>query len=155
MSLSVISTGAGYPVGGYSLPDMVSFCVNDGDGTGGSVYINGLGILTGDFSGAYDLKTLFTSANKLFTSIPLLRAFRQIFSGTNQATQNQLVQNSEISSYPVNANFPAFPLRFAQLYQSINGIGVPFWQIIAPDGGEGYTGDTWRVEIKLRHSLTN
>jgi hypothetical protein len=158
MSLVVVPTSTGYPTGGYSLPERVSFAISDTDGTGGTIYINGQGVKNGDVAGAYDLKDIFVSAGLLFSSTPLLGPFRLLKPGSSLLdVQNQLLKGLSFSFYGVTANAPApLNLRFGTL----NAIGgqpdsIPFLEIIAPNGGEGYTGDTWRIDINLRHSITN
>lgn len=160
MSLNPVTVSSGNPFGGISQPDLVSLCVADADGTGGDVYLNGLGVTSGLLANTYDLKSLFTGAGLLFNSIPLIRAFRQIF-GSNASLQawRQLVSNLEVSYYALvagaSAPISALTLRFDQTLATVNGVVVPLLHIQAPAGGEGYVGDTWRVDLKLRHSITN
>ena len=156
MSLVPVVVTTGYPVTGFSLPDLISLCVRDADGTGGTLYLNGVGVVNG--VDIFDLKTLFTAAGLPFNSIPLLRAFRSVPAATGNASAlAQFSKNLEINYYPtVGVADPAFALRF----QPIAGIGggpatAPYLQIVAPSGGGGYAGDIWRLNIKLRHTVTN
>jgi hypothetical protein len=158
MSLIILPTNGGYPTGGYSLPERVSFVVADTDGSGGSVYLNGRGVTTGTVAGAYDLRDIFISAGLLFNSIPLLNPFRSIPPVAQlEDVQNQLLKGLEVTFYGITGG-PAAPLNLR--IATISGLGgapvdVPFLQIIAAAGGEGYTGDAWRVDVRLRHSVTN
>jgi hypothetical protein len=157
MSLIIVPTSGGYPTGGYSLPERVSFVIADSDGSGGTIYINGLGVTTSDEPGVYDLKKIFTAVGMLFNSLPLAGAFKKVSAATLEAVQDQLLKGVSFSFYGFSASAPApLNLRFGTL----NGVGsipayVPLLEIEAPNGGEGYTGDTWRVDINLRHSVTN
>ncbi len=155
MSLAPVPVNNGYPTGGFTLPDMVSFCLNDADGAGGSVLINGLGVGQGDVPHAYDLKQLFIDGSIPFISYPLLRAFRA--ASSLAAFWAQIINNLEISYYALGGTTAdSFPLRFLPVFNIGGGPSdAGYLEIVAPGGGEGYTGDTWRVELKLRHSTTN
>lgn len=156
MSLFPVIPTTAYPQTGYNLPDLISICVQDADGTGGTLYLNGVGVVNG--VDIFDLKTLFTNVSLPFSSYPLLRAFRSVPAATGNASAlAQFSKNLEINYYPiVGVADPAFALRF----QPIAGIGggpatAPYLQIVVPAGGEEYAGDVWRLNLKLRHSITN
>ncbi len=157
MSLDPINVASAYPHTGYSLPDMVSFCVQDADGAGGSLYLDGLGVVDGN--DIFDIKTLFTAAGVNFVSYPLLRAFRAVPAATGNASAlAQLSKNLEINSYPIepSAAGPAVSLRFAPITGIGGTTGVPFLWIVAQVSTDpDYAGDIWRLELKLRHSITN
>ena len=151
MSFTMIAPGSSPPVDVFSLPNAVSFCVTD-SGSGGQINLNGLGVGSGTVAGAVDLKTFFgTGTPVLFRSIPLLRAFRVLTNpGTNLAAETQLVNNLHITIYPNGGTGLA-----AMPSVSYNGTvgaapNVPFLQLNGPA-----VSGTWRVDIELRHSLTN
>jgi hypothetical protein len=134
----------------YTLPNAVSLAFSD-DGGGGTLYLNGLGILNGDLSGAVDLKTLFQTTNGvIFRSYPLLSAFRRLSVNSNQGAMNQLVPRLHISIYPLPTGGSATLPKIGYL-ANIGGINfVPFLEIVGPAAA----GD-WRLDISLRHSITN
>lgn len=152
MSFIVVPFGAGTPVDAFSFPNAVSLCVSD-DGGGGQIYINGLGVTNGILAGAVDLQTYFGAAN--FHSIPLLKAFRALVGVTggnqNQSAEQQLCKNLRISIVPVNAaGGPNLPNL---VY--LGGIGgAPVNTPLLSLQGPAVAGN-WRVEIELRHSITN
>ncbi len=155
MPLIVVTASSGAPAGGVSLPDLVSIGVEDTDGGGGDFYLNGLGITSGLASPAYDLQTIFTGASMMFNSIPLLKAFRKARSAAE--AWRQLVSQLDISYYALSAGNVTDPLnlRFDATSDVVNGVIVPLLHVSAADGGEGYTGGLWRLDVKLRHSTTN
>lgn len=148
MGFTVVPIGNSTPVDAFSLPNMCSFVVDD-TGAGGQVNINGLGVTSALVSGAIDLKTYFGAA---FRSLGLLNAFRAITpGGGNQAAELALVPRLEVVIYPVGAvGLAAMP--------AVNYLGglpsgpdnVPYLTL----NGPGVSG-TWRVELKLRHSITD
>ena len=157
MPLVVSAASSAHPRGAISLPDEVSLGLEDTDGTGGDIFINGVG-LHDPVNGLYDLQTIFTGAGLLFNSIPLLRAFRRL-RATDTVDQGwrQLLSNLELIVYPlvVGGLTDAFNLRLDQTAVTLSGINFPEVRVFAPAGGEGYTGDSWRLELKLRHAITN
>lgn len=148
MSFVIIPIGGSTPNDAFSLPNSCSVVVSD-SGSGGQVLINGLGISTGVVTGAVDLKTYFGSA---FRSIPLLRAFRAIApGGGNQAAENALVPLLDITVYPVGATGLAAMPAINYLGGLPNGPNnVPYLAINGPA-----VAGQWRVDLKLRHSLTD
>lgn len=153
MAFTLIPTNSGYPTTGYSLPNMVSFCVED-DGAGGEILINGQGINDPTVADAVDLKTMFTGVSKNFNSIPLLRAFRIIPSTLLQDGLDQNIKNLEISFYQVGqAATGSTGLLFIPIVGAVGGPdNVPYLVINAP-GADSAT--QWRIELKLRHSITD
>ena len=150
MSFTMIAPGASSPVDVFSLPNAVSFCVSD-SGSGGQINLNGQGIGSGTVSGAVDLKSFFaTGTPVLFRSIPLLRAFRLLVSGTNLAAETQFVSNLHITIYPVGSTGVAAMPSVNYNGTLPNATNVPFVQLNGPA-----VSGTWRVDIELRHSITN
>jgi len=151
VALNVVQVSTGYPTSGFSLPDLISLCIRDDDGTGGALYLNGLGV-TNILNNSFDLKLLFTGVGLVFNSYPLLRAFRAVNAATGNAEMlAQVAKYLEINYYPIAGG--AIPLRFVP----IAGLGgdpptVSYLQIIA---AVGTIGDTWRLNLKLRHTVTN
>lgn len=135
------------PTAAISLPNMVSFCVQD-SGAGGQLYLNGLGVLNAVVAGAVDLKTFFGT---FFNSTALLSAFKTLTGALISQPAGQLVPALEITVVPVGSvGLAAMP---AVSYVSGIGSGpsqAPYVAIAGP----GVAG-TWRVNIRLRHSITN
>lgn len=164
MSLIVIPPNSGYPVNGFSLPDMISFCVDD-DGTGGQINLNGLGIVSPTVTGAVDIKRMFTDVGLLFNSYPLLNAFRKLSppTGGSPAALAQLVKQVEVNIVRQSLNgstvYPDQPAVFPVAIGSPDAaIGVPFLAIVRElsNAGEGPgSPGIWRVALKLRHTTTN
>ena len=137
-------------VNSYTLPNAVSLAFFD-DGGGGQIYLNGLGILNADLAGAVDLKTLFQTTNGVvFRSYPLLNAFRRLTTNTSVAAMNQLVQGLRVAVFPMAVGGSSVLPQLSYL-AAIGGIdNVPFLSIAGPA-----VAGTWRVDISLRHSMTN
>lgn len=147
MSFVTIPVGSGPPVDGVSLPNSVSFGLSD-DGAGGSVFLNGLGVLNATVTGAVDLKTYFGSPK--FRSIPLLRAFRAMTAPSAANAEAQFLNNLAISIYPLTTGLAAMP-AINYLAGLPNGpANVPYLSIVGPA-----VAGNWRIEIRLRHSITN
>lgn len=147
MSFVIVPLGSSTPVDAFSLPNSCSIVVDD-SGSGGQVLINGLGIVNPTVSGAVDLKTFFGTA---FRSIPLLRAFRALIAGGgNQQAENALVPLLDISMYPVGATGLAAMPAINYLGGLVSNPNVPFLAINGPA-----VSGTWRVDLKLRHSITD
>lgn len=138
---------AGGPTAAISLPNMVSFCVQD-NGGGGQIFLNGLGVLNALVAGAVDLKTFFGT---FFNSLSLLSAFKTLTGALVSQPAGQMVPALEISIVPHgNPGLAAMP---AVTY--LVGIGAgpaqaPYVAIAGPA-----VAGTWRVNIRLRHSITN
>jgi hypothetical protein len=159
MSLVVVAAnvaGSSY-IHGVSLPEMIGFAISD-DGGGGDIYLNGQGVVNPTVVGAADAKTIFTSAGLLFRSIPLLRAFRLLYRTPNDAAAEEQFQNNlDISIYPIGGTDGAtagFPV--VQANSSLPGaaVNIPYLHFQRP-GGEGGVAGLWRVELRLRHTITN
>lgn len=146
MAFSLVSAGIGSPVDPFSLPYSVSIACED-DGAGGDIFINGLGFNNPSPAGAVDLKTFFGAT--AFKSYPLLRAFRKILTATATAAQNQLVPALDIGIYPLVAGLTAIPGVDFTFTQSGSTI-APLVKLVGPS-----VAGFWRVEIRLRHSITN
>lgn len=152
MAFTVIPVSTGYPVGGFSFPNRVSFGVSD-DGGGGQVYINGLGVTASStlpVAGATDLKTLFAAGSVSFQSIPLMRAFRLLTASTNTAAYQQFNTYLEVLINGCNSSGYAGVPAIVPLAGLGGNTSVPFLAI----GGPSVAG-LWRVDLKLRHSITN
>lgn len=148
MSFAFVSTGVGSPVDPFSLPNAISLAVQD-DGGGGTIFLNGLGFNAPALANAVDIKTFFSTAGVTFRSGPLLNAFRRIRTATAQAAQNQLVPSLDIGIYPLVAGadkIPAFNFDYTQSGSTI----APLVTLIGP-AVAGF----WRVDIRLRHSITD
>lgn len=143
------------PVGAFSRPNMVSFCVADSSGAGGSIYVNAAGVVNAVVTDAVDLKTFFvTTLGVPFNSIPLVAgAFKPV--NTNQKSIQQFVRKLEINFFGIASGGAGAPLnlRFGPLFGLGAGPSDAYYvQINAPTGGAI---NTWRVTLKLRHSITN
>lgn len=136
--------GSSVPTSSFSYPNRASLVFFD-DGGGGSLLINGLGVTGVGFS---DLRTIFTSNGALFNSIPLLSAFRRLTANTDYAAQAQLISRLDVAIETINNSVLAPAINY------LGGTGgndfVPF---LAIDGPAAV--GTWRIELKLRHSITN
>lgn len=161
MSLTMIT---GMAPDGFisSLPDYVSFAIQD-DGSGGSLWINGLGVNGGPIRGGdtvTDLKTFFVGNSALFRAVPLLLAFRRLHgkvSYTNDDAQAQFLAflNVVITPLVSTPQSNEVPALWYGVNQSSNGAGdVPYFGIQGIGDGETGAG-IWRVDMRLRHSITN
>ena len=149
MGFIIVPTTA-YPDTPLSLPHYCSFCVQD-DGGGGQITINGLGVTSSLVAGTTDLKTFFTGLGLMWRSNPLLRAFRAVPAGTTTAAMNQFINNLEINSYFIAGNGVAGALGFTYLINlGSGGATTPYLSIAGPS-----VAGIWRVDLKLRHSITN
>lgn len=135
----------------FSMPNAVSLGFSD-DGGGGNLLINGLGVLNAVVSGAIDLKTLFVTTNsRPFNSYPLLNAFRALNPGnqTDKGAQIQLVTGLHVTIVPLTTGLAAMPAL--EYLASISPVPqVPFLVLVGPA-----VAGNWRIDIKLRHSITN
>ena len=148
MSFVVVPIGSSSPVDAFSLPNVVSLVVSD-SGSGGQVNINGLGVVDPTVAGAVDLKTYFGRA---FRSLGVLNALRAIApGGGNQAAEQALVPRLEVNIYPVGSPGVAGMPAVNYLGGTPSGPNnVPYLSLNGPA-----VAGTWRVEIKLRHSITD
>lgn len=136
--------GGTSPVDAFSTPHRVSLCVNDSNGGGGNILINGLGINDPAVSGALDLKTFF-GAN--FKSSQLLTAFRALVQANANLAEQQLV--TEVQVIVVSASgVPAKQPSMNYLGMAVGGVNVPFLSVVSP----AVVG-AWRVDLQFRHSL--
>lgn len=144
MSFILVPTGSGSPIDSLSLPYAVSLVCQD-DGGGGNILINGLGYSNPSPADAVDLRTFFGAT--AFKSIPLLNAFRRIATSTATAAQQQLARALRVSIYALSAAAAAVP---GVDYVGSAVANVPFLQLKGPS-----VAGFFRVEIGLRHSITN
>lgn len=149
MSLTAVPTigPLSGPTAAISLPNMVSFCVQD-SGAGGQIFVNGLGVVNALVAGAVDLKTFFGTA---FNSGALLAAFKTLTGNLVGAPAGQLVPGLEITIVPHgNPGLAAMPAVTYLVGIGAGPVQAPYVAIAGP----GVAG-TWRVNIRLRHSITN
>ena len=144
MAFALVPSGSGSPLDSFSLPNAVSLVCSD-DGNGGALLINGLGF-TG--AGLADLKTFFGSA---FRSTPLLNAFRRILTASATVAERQLVPAIKVTIVPLDVGgvpigVPGVDYTFTSNATTI----APGVELNGP-GVAGY----WRVDIELRHTITN
>ena len=146
----IMVPSAGSPAGAISLPNYCSFVVQD-DGSGGNVYLNGLGVGTAQVTSAVDLKTFITGLGLTWRSDALLRAFRAVASLSTIDSMNQFLTYLDISYFFLNGVGTTQDLGFTPLLGlSGGGASTPYMNIAGP-GAAGL----WRVDLKLRHSITN
>jgi hypothetical protein len=147
--------GAGFG-GGYCAPDLVSLGLDD-TGTGGTINVNGLGVVDPTVAGAVDLKTLFTSAGLLFNAYPFLRAFRALAPVASDVTAGaQFAQWLDIKFFinslgPIDCGLPIVNVKAGLASGPAN---VPYLQLIRPTD-ESATAGNWRMDLRLRHSTAN
>jgi hypothetical protein len=107
-----------------------------------------------------DLKTFFvTTSHALFQSVVLGRAFRLIYQAASGATlsalvQQQLVKNLDVTILPlgVEDDLPGIGYTGSSVGAPA-GTEVPYLQL-STSGSEGGS-RFWRVDLRLRHSITN
>lgn len=146
MAVGIVPVNSSAPVFGRSYPNRVSLAFFD-DGGGGNLFLNGGGI---SGVGVYDLKTLFTSVGMLFNSYPLLRAFRQIPNGTNDENCDRILSEIEIVTNQISTATPL--ANMAVTYNAPTPLNLT-WPAIALVGPG--IARQWRVDIRLRHSITD
>lgn len=145
MSFTLVAAGTGSPVDPFSLPYTVSLGCQD-DGGGGNILLNGLGFNAPALANAVDLKTFFGTS---FRSVPLLNAFRKIATASATAAEQQLVPALDIGIYALVAGATSMPgVDFT--FTSSGSTNAPIVKLVGP-AVAGF----WRVDIRLRHSLTN
>lgn len=144
-------------IAGESLPDLAAFAISD-DGSGGEIFLNGQGVVAPTVTGAYDLKTIYTSAGVLFRSIPLLRAFRLLYNTPNDvAAEIQFHNFLDLDMFPVagsNGAICGLPTITCTAGTPSGPLNVPYLHILRPSDESAVAG-TWRLELRLRHSITN
>jgi len=175
MAFAPVYPGVGatnYNAAIVSKPDLFSFCVQDtgGGGANPTLYINMAGVNDPTVATAVDLKTFYNAGYPsligfgppvpVFQSIPLSRGFAvQPFaaSGTGQGREAQgtlaIVPKLLVTAVPLGVSQGLLGITY-----DVTSIGAPAGQcvpylVLIGIGGEG-TG-FWRVDITLRHSVTN
>lgn len=149
MSLILVPLNSGFSTEGFSLPDLVSFCISD-DGTGGELLV-GMGVTEALPSGGVDLKAAFASASILFRSTPLLNVFRRLTpSATDTAAMNRLVSLLDVTVLPAASTLI---WELPAVSQTNAGGNFPFVSFDRPNGGEAPPAGIWRVNMRLRHSI--
>lgn len=172
MSFAPVYPGAGatnYNAVIVSKPDLFSFCVQDTGGGGGSptIYINMMGINDPTVSTAVDLETFYDGGNvgfnppvPIFQSIPLSRAFGLLpfpAPGTGPGKEGvgsvALVPKILVTVVPLDG-----PQELLGINYDVSSVGAPAgtcipYLVLVGIGGEG--SGYWRVDITLRHSMTN
>jgi len=151
MSLILVPLNSGYPTEGFSLPDLVSFCIAD-DGTGGELLV-GMGVTEALPVGGVDLKAAFLAAGLLFNSTPLMSAFRLLTpTASSTAAMNRLVPGVDVTVVPA-ASSQIYELPI--VLQTEAGGNFPYVAFSRPNGGEAPPTGVWRVDIRLRHSIAD
>lgn len=150
MAFIIVPSASAAPIAAFSFPERVSLVMSD-DGGGGDIFLNGRGVLNAALTGAVDLKTFFvTTISALFRSGPLLSAFKQLVTQTDNAACAQLVRSLDITIVPVDAGGRA-NIPHTTYLGAVGGLeGVPFLKFSGPA-----VAGSWRVDITLRHSITN
>jgi len=138
----------GYPTLGISLPEMLSFCISD-DGTGGSLAIS-VGVAS---IGGIDLKEEFENAGLIWHSQPLEMPFRRslLIPENNDQALKQIVSRVAVIVTP-SAGTGIYELPDVSY---ADASGTPVVTFTRPNGGEAPPTGIWRVEFRLRHSITN
>ena len=155
MSLLMIAAGTAPITDPVYQPEMVSFCVVSDD-AGGQLKINMEGINDPTVTHAVDLATFFgVSAVDV---APLSRAFRSIYPPASGATLlalavQQIVKNLDVNIVPISG--AAGNIILGVDYDAVvtGSAQVPYL-VLTSASGEGGVG-TWRVDLRLRHSITN
>jgi hypothetical protein len=155
-----------------SKPDLFSFCVRDtgGGGANPTLYINMAGVNDPTVATAVDLQTFYAGGYPnstgfgppvpIFQSIPLARAFGLLPFAAAAGQPGRTGQGGEALVPKILVT--AVPLGTSQSLLGIDydvtsvgapaGMCVPYLVLIGQGGeGSGY----WRVDITLRHSITN
>ncbi len=154
MSLLLVPVNVGPTTDPLAEPEYISVAVQD-DGDGGQLRLNMMGVNDPTVSGAADLSTFFgTNINEF----PIARAFRQlyqpIFSSGSESQQNlaaiQIRKFLSISIYPLLTLQSIVGVGYDAA--TVNSAQVPFLELISA-GIEG--GGLWRLDIQLRHTITN
>lgn len=149
MSVVLVPLNSSFALTGFSLPDLVSFCIAD-DGTGGELLV-GMGVTEALPSGGVDLQAEFLAAGKLFNSTPLLSVFKRLTpSATDTAAMNRLVSMLDVTVLPAASSL-LFDLPLVS--QTNAGGNFPFVSFDRPNGGESPPAGVWRVNMRLRHSI--
>jgi hypothetical protein len=144
--------GAGF-AGGFSSPDLVSLGLID-DGGGGTLNINGLGVVDPTVGFAHDLKTEFINAGLLFNAYPLLRAFRALAPVASDVTAGaQFARWLDIKFNIVSLGPQGAGLPIVNVKAGLSGgpANVPYLQLIRAADESAVEG-TWRLDLRLRHS---
>lgn len=151
MSVTLVPLGSGYLTQGFSLPDLVSFCIAD-DGTGGELLV-GMGVTEALPVGGVDLQAAFIAAGILFNSSPLLSVFRLLTpTASSTAAMNRLVKGVDVNVVPAGSS-QIYELPI--VLQTEAGGNFPYVAFSRPNGGEAPPTGVWRVDIRLRHTITD
>jgi len=147
MSFVIAPPDSGYADGGISLPNYCSFVIAD-SGAGGQVFVNGLGVTSGSVADAVDLQTLFGTA---FKSFSLLRVFHAVDSLSLDDVLVQFLTYLDINCYTWGGNpVTKMPSFIPTIGISGGPANAPYLVIQGPQ-----VAGTWRIDLKLRHSITN
>lgn len=154
MSLLMVAAGVAPNTDPVHQPEMVSFCVVSD--TGGQLAINMEGINDPTVSHAVDLATFF--GIPAVDVVPLSRAFRSIYppdsgAGLQARGVQQIVKNLDINIVPISGTSGNIILGVNYNVVVTAGVQVPYL-LLTQAGGEGAAG-IWRVDLRLRHSITN
>lgn len=153
MSLLLVPSGVGPTTDPVLTPEYISVCV-EADGDGGQLYLNMMGVNDPTVTDAADLSTFF---GKLITMFPISRAFRQLYipaSGISLTAMAgvQIRNNLAVTIYPLSVD--AVVLGVGYSASKVSGVQVPFLEFISNGVGEGDP-QIWRVDLQLRHSITD
>ncbi len=155
-----------------SKPDLFSFCVQDtgGGGANPTLYINMSGVNDPTVSTAVDLQTFykggfpgsigFNPPVPNFQSVSLARAFGLLpfaAAGSAQGRQAQgaaaLVPKLLVTAVPLQGGNELLGIDYdVTAAGAPSGMCVPYLVLVG-FGGEG--SGIWRVDITMRHSITN
>lgn len=134
-------------------PEYISVCVED-DGAGGTLLLNMMGVNDPTVSGAKDLSTFF---GKLVTMFPVARAFRQLYipasgEGLDSEAAIQIRNNLAVTIYPLDVQEVVLGVGYSGA--KVGNVQVPFLELVS--SGVGEAGPLiWRVDLQLRHSITD
>jgi hypothetical protein len=153
MSLLLIPASVGPATDPVLTPEYISVCAED-NGAGGTLSLNMGGVNDPTVAGAKDLSTFF---GKNINELSISRAFRSIYSSavgiglTSQAAV-QIRNNLAVTIYPIGAANSILGVNYDGLV--VSGVRVPFLIFTGIGTGEGPTG-IWRIDLQLRHSITD
>ena len=134
-------------------PEAISVCVED-DGAGGSLFLNMMGVNNPTVAGAADLSTFF---GRLVTMFPVARAFRQLYIPSSGESLDalagvQIRNNLAVVIYPLSVQEVVLGVGYSG--GKVGNVQVPFLELVS--SGVGEAGPLiWRVDLQLRHSITD
>lgn len=151
MSLRLVPASTSPNTDPYLSPEHISLGVKD-DGGGGNLLLNMGGVNDPTVADAQDLSTFF---GKLVTELPVARGFRPIYipssgAGLDARVTQQFVLNLGITIYPLGVAGVILGVGYTGVL--VAGVRVPFLQFTS-GGSEGAL--YWRIDLQLRHSITN